>query len=555
MKKVLLLIAIMLLGFTMYGCGPGTDDDGAYDITMLMTGYVNLGTDDNDPYRKWVKDNYNLDITLNATNDFSSQAIISFASNNKPDIVVFDTLDQYNMIAEQNVLLDDWTPYIDDMPNVKKVIELKDADNSDGDSIAKKMMTTEDGKLKAIWTIPDAPTWSLKIREDWADEYRATDEAGVNYPAGNTATDGGPWQPKTPEDLIHFARWIKATKPGAYAFTSAGNGNSLGTLGNWLPLMWGTVAELPYGTYIDDDGGVTFPVVDGTHKLMLDFLKTVCEEQLIDPNWYVQTWAQKTKTQQGLIGIEWYPGAITTETESYNEAQDGSTVNWWKTYDLPVASGYEGKGGFMPVEGYVGKVITVSKKAALDAGKMAAIVEFLNDVIVYYDEETDSYVRPVAYDALRWGVDVEEGLDYIKIEDTDYVYINTKSSGSHPYYRETTAGAGAWDWGAWISTTYDGVIQGNTTEINDITRKVIEHNEITANMKQRKQIGSMLIDVDATKIAEIRAKQINYEYNYVTGENVKSYDSFYNDWYNVWGGRNLLADFENIFREYGLLKD
>lgn len=555
MKKALLFLVLFFIGFTIQGCNGNGGSDGSYNITMLLTGYVNLGTDANDPYRKWVKENYNLDITLNATNDFTGQAIISFASNNKPDIVVFDTLDQFNLIAEQNVLLEDWTPYIDSMPNVKKVIERKDADNPDDDSIAKKMMTTTDGKLKAIWTIPDAPTWSLKIREDWAEEYRQTTEGGPGYPAGKVATDNGPWQPKRPEDLLHFARWIKHTKPGCYAFTSAGGGNSLGTLGNWLPLMWGPVAELPYGVYIDAEGKVNFPVTDGTHRLMLDFLKTICDEGLIDPNWYVQTWQQKTKTQQGLIGIEWYPGAITTETESYNEKQDGSTLNWWKTYDLPVAEGYEETGGFIPVEGYVGKIITVSKKTALDAGKMAAICRFLNDVIVYYDDDTEKFVRPVGYNALRWGVGVEEGLEFIDIEGTDYVYINTKSTESKPYYRETTAGAGAWDWGAWISTTHDGVIQGNNPDITEIARKVIEHNEKTANMKQRIQVGSMLIDVDSAKIAEIRAKQINYEYNYVTGENVKSYDSFLNDWRNSWGGNKLMADFEEIFRQYGLIKD
>ncbi len=554
MKKILGLFILMIISFTLFGCdNDDQNDDKAYDITILMTGFVNLGTDESDPYRKWIKENYNLDITLNATNDFSGQAIISFASNNKPDIVVFDTLDQFNMIAEQNVLIEDWTPYISQMPNVQKLVERSDADNPNGVSISKKMMTTEDGKLKAIWTIPDAPTWSLKIREDWANEYRASTVAGSNYPAGNIATNGGPWQPKTQEDLLHFARWIKASKPNAYAFTSAGGGNSLGTLGNWLPLMWGPVAELPYGAYINENSEVVFPVTDGTHKFMLEYLKTLCDEKLIDPNWYVQNWSQKTKTQQGLIGIEWYPGAITTETESYNEAGDGSTVNWWKTYDLPVAVGYEGKGGYMPVEGYVGKVITVSKKAALDAGKMSAIIKFLNDAIVYYDEDTDGYIRPIAYEALRWGVGVEEGLEFIDIEGTDYVYINTKSTGSKPYYRETTAGAGAWDWGAWISTTYDGVIQGNTSGITDITRKVIEHNEITAAMKQKTQIGSMLIEVDSTKIAEIRAKQINYEYNFVTGENVKSYNDFYYDWYNLWGGKQLLSDFEKIFKEYGLI--
>lgn len=551
MKKYLSLFMLLISILTLFSCGKkNNNSDDAFDISILMTGYVNLGTDKNDPYREWIKDNYNLDITLHATNDFLGQAIIAFASNNKPDIVVFDNVNEFNIIAEQNVLLEDWTPYLASMPNVERIIN---GSASDTDGIAKQLMTDDEGRLRGIWTIPDAPTWSLKIREDWAIEYRSSTVAGSNYPAGNVATDGGPWQPNTPEDLLNFARWIKANKPGAYGFTSAGGGNSLGTLGNWLPLMWGTVAELPYGVYINEKGEVDFPVTDGTHELMLKYLKTICDEGLIDPNWYVQSWAQKTKTQQGLIGIEWYPGAISTETESYNDAHDGRTVNWWKTYDLPVGVGYEKTGGFMPVEGYLGKVITVSKKAALNPKKMGAITTFLNDVMVYYDEEAGQYQRPEAYDALRWGVGVEDGLEFQTIADTDYVYLNTKSTGNKPYYRETTAGAGAWDWGAWISTTYDGVIQGNTETIDKITEKVIEHNEKTANMKQTIQIGSMLIEVDATKIAEMKAKQINYEYNFVTGERVDTYEVFRNKWFNDWGGKTLFQSFETVFSKYGLM--
>jgi len=552
MKKYLLALLVLIASFSALSCtNTTTAGNEAIDVTLLMTGYVNLGTDQNDPYRQWIQENYGLNVTLNATSDFSGQAIIAFASNNKPDIVVFDSIDQYNTIDDQGVLLEDWTPYLEQMPNIKSIVEKSD-DDSTGDSIGRQMMTSVDGKLGGVWTVPDSPTWSLKIREDWAAEYRATTVAGSNYPAGNVATNGGAWQPDSPQDLLSFARWIKATKEGCYAFTSAGGGSSLGTLGNWLPLMWGSVAELPYGAYVNSEGNVGFSVTDGTHRLFLNFLKTIVDEGLIDPNWYVQSWSQKTKTQQGLIGIEWYPGAISTETESYNEKKDGSTVNWWKSYDLPVASGYESTGGFLPVEGYVGKIICVSKKAAMNTEKMTRICALLNDIAVHYDAETDSYVRPVAYDALRWGVGVETGLEFTAIDGTDYVYLNTKSANGS-YYRESTAGAGAWDWGAWIATTHDGVIQGTSGTIDAISLKVIEHTEKTAGMKMKIQIGSALSELDASRLAELKAKQINYEYNFVTGENVDSYDTFYTKWTTIWGGNELLTAVADEFRDYGLM--
>lgn len=548
MKKTFFGLLILLASLILIaGCDSNNNDDELIKVKLLTTGYVNLGTDNNDPYRQWIKDNYNLDISLEATSDLTGRAVTAFASNDKPDIVVFEKIDDFNMIYGQNVLLADWTPYLDKMPNVKSNIERKD-DKTGEESIAKKMMTGETGNLKAIWTVADAPTWSLKIREDWADEYRQTTTAGANYPAGNVATNGEPWNPNTPEDLLNFARWIKANKPNSYAFTSAGGGNSLGTLGNWLPLMWGAVAEVPYGVYIDSDNKISFPVVDGTHELMLNYLKTIVSEDLIDPQWYVQSWAQKTKTQQGLIGIEWYPGAITTETESYNEAQDGRTVDWWKTYSLPVAPGYESTGGFLPAGNFIGKIITISKKASLDSAKMEAILKLLNDVSVYYDDEENRYIRPVAYDALRWGVGVEDHLKFIDVEGTNYQYINVKGG-----YKDTSAGTGAWDWGAWISTTRDGVIQGNEESVSKITQKVIEHNERTALMKTYVEVGNSFVGY-AELVQKLRNNQINYEYNYVTGEKVQTYEAFLVSWKTSWGGNTLLEEIEKQFRDYGLLE-
>ena len=550
-------LALMIMGSTA-ACGGGGDGSSSSGgnspiaVKMLITGFVNLPTDANDPYKKWIKDNYNLDVNLKASGDLSGTAVTEFASNDKPDIVVFDSVDTYNMVKEQKVLLEDWTPYLSQMPNAQKIVNMKDADKPNSDSVAKQMLTSN-GKLGAIWTIPDAPTWSLKIREDWADEYRATTTGGqvngLTYPAGNVATDGGEWQPLTPEDLIHFARWIKATKPGCYAFTSAGGKSSLGTLGNWLPLMWGTVAELPYGAYVKDNGQVGFPVIDGTHQYYIDYLKQIVTEGLIDPAWYEQTWENKTKTKQGFIGIEWYPGSISTETQSYHENVD--TTNWWKTYNLPCAEGFDA--GYMPLEGYVGKIICVSKRAALNAEKMSAICEFIDDCLVYYDEQTSSYVRPVGYDALRWGVGVEAGYQFQDITGSNYKYINTKETDTYKYYRATTEGAGAWDWGAWCDTTKDGIVQGGAETPDALTLKVVEHNETTAAMKTKVQVGSAL-NLDSGAVKTLNTEQIRWEYGYVTGAaNIASYSVFLNNWKTKWGGNTLLEEAKNQFIDLGIL--
>ena len=551
MKKLLkVVIPMLLVSSTLASCGESTisgehtSEQGSKDIdvSMLFTGWVNSPTDSNDIYRKYIKDHYGINIQAIATNDFSSDVVIKFASNNKPDIVVFDTIETYRTINEQGVLIDDWTKYLDLMPNLKKSM-LGDGSEK---GVAEKMFTTQDGKLQALWTTPNPPTWSLKLREEWVNEFRNSDPSLES------------WNPEKPEDLLDFARWIKVNKPGCYGFTSAGSRASFGTLGNYISYMFGYVNELPWGLYLDENDEVSFGVIDGAYEKYLNYIKTIVNEGLIDPQWYEQDWEHKTKTKEGKIGIEWYPGSISQETEDFqkDKLEPGkTTLDWWKTYNLPSDGGKYS--GFMPIDSYFGKIITVSKKASLSKDKMDGICRLLNDI--YFEREKDdkgniTYKRGVAYDALRWGVGIEHDLQYQPIANTAYNYICT-SSGDDSYYRETPAGQGAWDWGAWFSNTGDGVIQGTTKTINDIILKVYEHNQKTSEMPTQVPIGSSL-NLDPSLIKNIQTRMENYSYKYVTGQNTgfASYADFKNAWLNSWGGNKILEEAKKQFKELGFSK-
>lgn len=291
MKKILFKIIAAALAtvsvacFTACGKTPQESTaSGADKITLLLSGWTNTPTSSGDPYRKWIADNYGLDVSLNATTDFANSVMIGFSSKTKPNVVAFPSFTSFRQIRDQNVLLEDWTPYLDKMPNFKKILE------SDSQKFTKQVMTDANGKLNAIWTPATPPTWSLKIREDWANEYRAitasydkngnvtTNAADVYIPAGATVTDGGEWMPDTPDDLIYFARYIKVFKNKGldsadyYGFTTAGGRNSLGTLETWMPLMWGRVPVVPYGYYVAD-GKVEFSTSDGSFEPYLNYLR------------------------------------------------------------------------------------------------------------------------------------------------------------------------------------------------------------------------------------------------------------------------------------------
>lgn len=577
-KRITSIMLSVLTVFGLTACGGerkpiGSGTQSSNKVTILCSAAVGQPTDANDPYKKYIADNYGLDVTLVAASDFSTTAQLKFSnSDDMPDIVAFEDIDSFRSIYNQGVLLSDWTPYLEKMPNFTTIVNTSDADRPGEDSIAKLMLTEDDG-LTALWTLPDPPSWSLKIREDWAAEYRATTEGatvnGITYPAGNVATNGGPWQPNSPEDLLNFARWIRFTKNAdqnkltCFGFSTAGEKTNFGVLGTWIPLMYGAVCQLPWGIYFDENNNVDFGITDGTEKLMLDFIKTINDEQLIEPNWYYQSASQKT-SNAGKIGIEWYTGEISETTQGYfnreaaaNNTEAIDTTNWWKTYPVP-KDPTRPYGGYQPSDGFLGTIITVSVKAANDEAKMEKIIKFLDDLAMTKTTNAQGetvYNRSAAYDALRWGVGIESSLQFQNIENTNRVYLYTGEEGvTERQYRAEYPGA--WDWGMFFRSKDDGVVQGTSNRtVTKIVNKVIEHDAMTAGYARRLQYGSVL-KLDSSIISTLTKKMQAFEYEYVTNKTwsaddfQKKYDEFVADWKRS-GGDALLAEAAKQFKNYG----
>lgn len=563
------LATVSVACFTACGKKPQESNTagGTDKITLLLSGWTNTPTSADDPYRKWIADNYGLDVSLNATTDFANSVMIGFSSKTKPNIVAFPSFTSFRQIRDQGVLLDDWTPYLEKMPNFKKMLE------GDSQKYTKQVMTDANGKLNAIWTPATPPTWSLKIREDWANEYRAltdnydkngnvaTDSASVYIPAGATVTDGGKWMPNSPDDLLYFARYIKVFKNKGlasvdyYGFTTAGGKNSLGTLETWMPLMWGRVPVVPYGYYVAD-GKVSFSTTDGSFEPYLNYLRNICDEELIDPSWFSQQFSDDKRTTYGKIGIQWFPGSISSSTQidanaNKKAGEEIDTTDWWETYPLPVADDAVNEyAGYMAGAGLAGNIITVSKQTSLNKALMEKICKLIDDCYAYHDEATGEYHRGVAYDALRWGVGIENGVNYKNIPSSALVYCNTAGENKKTYRGQYS---GAWDWGAWISSSYDGVVQGTDKEITSITLKVAEHNLKTATYKTTPQIGEFLT-LDSGKVTDVVADMVSFAYKYATRTTEKTVAGYCAEMNARADFKSLLAEAENQFRTLGLLK-
>ncbi|MDR3318337.1 MAG: hypothetical protein LBS99_02770 [Clostridiales bacterium] len=547
LKRLTVALTAFLVAFGTVGCT--TPPKGENDVLLLLQGWTNTPTDSQDPYKKYISDSFGLNVSLNASSDFDNACVVAFQSSNRPDIVSFPDYTTFQKYFKQSVLIDDWTPYLQYMPNFSSVID-------SAQQASAKQIFSAGGKLSALWTPAEPPVWSLKIREDWLTQFRAE----KSYAAA--------WAPTTPDMLLEFARWIKTAKNpnqaalDVFAFTSAGGSNSLGVLGTWLPLMYGAVSVAPFGFYPEGDE-VKFSTTDGSYKQMLEFLRTVVQEQLIEPTWYSQQFADKHRTYQGKIAIEWLPGSVTDYTQAEFTDADGNvtqdTTDWWETYDLPVQPGTANtRAGNMPGPGLAGKIITVSKKAALNADKMRKICALIDACYSRYDAETDTYARGSAYDALRWGVGIEDGLAYADIAGANLKYINTSSVSAgrgERYYREKQTGA--WDWGAWFSSTNDGIIQGNKSEVDAIVLKVAQHNVKTANMAAKPEIGAYL-QFPAADLNEMVNEMVAFEYGYATqsgwdsSERETRYNAFIQRWRTSLKGNDFLASAAEQFRSLGL---
>lgn len=577
MKKLLCIMLMLCMVFGTVACRSdniiGGNETSDNKITILTTAVAGTPTTDDDPYKKYLLDEYGLDVTLTAATDFDTQATLLFSDpNTMPDLVAFTNITSFRTIFNQGVLLDDWTPYLDSMPNIKTIVETEDADRPGEPSVARLMLTEEDDKtgkdkLTGVWTLPDPPSWSLKIREDWAEEYRKTTVAGANYPAGSIATDGGEWQPNTPEDLLNFARWIRDTKntdpahKQYYGFTTAGLQTDFGVLGTWIPLMYGAVCQLPWGIYFTEDGKADFGITDGTHKKMLDFIKTIIEEELIEPNWYYNSLEDKTSTK-GYVGIEWYTSGISDLTQAEFMDEDGNytqdTTNWWSTYPVPKDPASP-MGGYQASDGFFGKILSVSVAAANDKSKMEKITKLLNDLAVTKSVDEDgntTYNRSATYDALRWGVGVEEDLQFKDIPGTNKKLLYTDPSSETGGYRAKHPGA--WDWGTFFLTTDDGVLQSYTmTDVNALTAKIVESDERAASYTRRLQYGGVL-RLDTNTVNNLTRDMQAFEYSYVTSKwsaerCAQEYDAYRQSWING-GGSALLTEAEKQFRQLGFIQ-
>lgn len=539
MRKLstLLLAAVLILCCTA-GCGKQSNTSDEKTIKVLYEGWVNgaVPTDyESNPYKKLIDETYDVDWQLSLTSDMSNEILKRFSSSHgdKPDVIIFTDANKLKSLYNQGFLVEDYTPYLDAMPNIS------DFYTENRDQIGS--IYTDDGKLMCVMYPGDTFAFNFRIRSDWVQEWNA-----AKGTVGN---------PKTTDDLLDMARWVKQTKGSDYyLFTSAGENTDLGQIKNLIYMF------SDYDSwYVTDDGQLSHPILDGSHKEFLDFMKTVVSEGLIDPDWYTQSWGNhKTNLFNGKIGIDWHSPAIALEyAEGTTQAQKSGI---WTNLEMPTNDENVERQGmnFSRIGGYK---IAINKNCSEE--KIRKILTIFNDMMW---QETDDIENSLYYQ-LRWGLSIDGytiGRTDKENELEKVLDAEGNDTGFYAYYTQVNKDAHAkskygslWDYGVPITSPEDRVIEhGLLQSYNESAYDYIKLFYDTRDYYDRQttlNYQDMIRTSDPKLVNNVEALVNEFEINYIQGKNSMSYDEFVQKWLSS-GAKQMQSSAEQQLRELGYIQ-
>lgn len=504
MKKTFALLLTLLMVLTM-GLGASAVAEEVPTITVFLGPWVNAPLPDVDVYKNWLDTTYGANFEMIQASDYNTELLTRFSSGDEPDLIIAGSITNIDTLYDEGVLIEDWNAYADQLPNTLANMTEE----------ATKFFSTEDGKLKAVPTAAGDQLWTFQIRKDWLENLNLE-------------------MPTTMDELLEVARAFTFNDPDGngeddtYAFSSTGSGTSVGTDLSMLILGFGGHE----GFYIDENGEVSHPLMDGNYKDYLDYLSAIVNEGLIDPDWYTQAWNdRKPNVYGGKFGILYYPvEALHVETEE-GRGSDGAVEDW---YDLLVL-----ESGVVRGHNLHGTIRTVSEKCANDEAKMSVLCKLFEDTALGQDN----------YYVLRYGVDIDN-FEMLKL-DGGFVYINENDTTLEHQHNSETANA-TWNWGQIVCTYADGYVGGAEKEPSSLQEKIIE---LSARWNDLPKVSTeyQLLNPDPT-MQEDSANMINeFTLNYIMG-NDTDYDGFVQRWLSA-VGNDLVENARTTWQYYGLIAE
>ena len=290
-----------------------------YEIDMLVIAYINTKLEP-DPVEALIEELFNIDITYTnmAGGDLETAMMTRFSSGDAPDFVKLYNKTQAMQLFNEGMTMNAEI-ILEYMPTVKQYITKNF-----------KVYTTDPvtGEMFATTKLGDADTWGYFYRSDWLETF-------------------GMDEPVTRAELIEYAQKCTFDDPDGngeddtWFMGAAGAGDNLGMLMDFQS-MFG------HPDFNVADGRINHPMIDGTTKEYLLFLKELYDLGALAPDFYTVDWESfKSYTMNDKIGMVRYPGdQLVTE---YLNAQDNDLASitvWQPLSKAPFADGAtEGKYG------------------------------------------------------------------------------------------------------------------------------------------------------------------------------------------------------------------
>ncbi len=466
-----------------------------YSFEIMLSGAI-FQPIENDPIKQYMDKKFNTDVKFTSlkAEDLKSTVAVRYSSGDAPEVVQMPYLykDVAISLFEQGNLIDA-TKVLPYMPQLAQYV-----------TAAYKEYATVNGNMIGIPRYPTfADNWGLYIRSDWLDGF------GMNKPA-------------TEDELFAYARACvekdpnKNGKADTWFMGGAGGGNGFSML-DQLRSMYG------HPSYNITDGKINHPMIDGTTRNFLLFLKKLNDNKLLAPDWYTIDWERfKSYSMNDQIGMVNYPGWNLID-ETYNaHKMDAESIKVWEPMD-PLKSN-DGKGGMLTIGGTPNGTYVFRKDIEKDTGKLKRIAHFL-DSCMYPNENYWAISQGGGPEVYPEGSRVTRNAD-----GTNVFYIN---KDVHPAYTEQKNNC-LWDW-QFIGYTL--VWQVYDDEPVGVLGS--KYNQYVINLPRYKNYD-MLITQDAAVDSKMKEFVLKNEIAFVLGKrSFDEWDKYVDEWKKA-GGQTLL---------------
>lgn len=327
----------------------------SYELDLMVNGSFNQSVPE-DKVKAYLEEKFNVKLKFTSMNaeDLKNSVSVRYASGDEPDMVMIGDKNVALSLYNAGQLLDgkEVLPY---MPQAMQYVTTGFA----------KWATTNDDQLIGVpryAVFPD--NWAYFVRQDWLKEF------GMSMPTNE-------------DELFAYAKAVvekdpnKNGKADTWLMGAAGGGNGWSMM-DALKDMYG------HPSWNVQDGKINHPMLDGTTKRFLEFVKKLYDNKLLAPDWYTVGWEPfKAYSLNDQIGMVWYPGWNLVSEQYDAKKKDPAAVDYWAPLD-PLKSN-DGKGGMYNPGGGPGGMFIFSKKLKDDPGKMMRIAHML-DTMIYPNE-------------------------------------------------------------------------------------------------------------------------------------------------------------------------